>query len=117
MQPYGDNSTSCPATKHLQAREDALDLAANKTGSSRRHGKRASYLPEAEIGLFTGAGPQGSTAVFVATDEGWEGAQGSAFFGRGWAAEGVAGAPHGSTEVAGLAPAGKGCTSFTARLD
>lgn len=100
-----------PLLSHPHARKDALDPATDKTGSSKRYRKRASYLPEAEIGLFTGAGPQGSTAAFVATDDGWEGAQGSALFGRGWAAEEVAGAPHGSTEVAGLAPAGKGCTS------
>lgn len=39
-------------------------------------------LPEVEIGLFAAAGPHGSTVAFVATEDDWEGAQGSTFLER-----------------------------------
>lgn len=62
--------------------------------------------PEVERGLFAGADPQGSTEDFAAVEDGWAGAQGSTFLARGWAVD-AAGAAQGSTEAAGLAPAGR----------
>lgn len=62
--------------------------------------------PEVERGLFAGADPQGSTEDFAAVEDGWAGAQGSTFLARGWAVD-PAGAAQGSTEAAGLAPAGR----------
>lgn len=64
------------------------------------------FSPEVERGLFVGAGPQGSTEGFAAVEDGWAGAHGSTFLDRDWVAD-PAGAAHGSTEAAGLAPAKK----------
>lgn len=64
------------------------------------------FSPEVERGLFAGAGPQGSTEGFAAVEDGWAGAHGSTFLDRDWVAD-PAGAAHGSTEAAGLAPAKK----------